>query len=75
MTVPGVRLVCLAAATLLAAASLGVLRVSRAAEVRERMIAIGLEPAEGDSATFAASVRRDYDNFGRAARQIGLKLD
>jgi tripartite-type tricarboxylate transporter receptor subunit TctC len=52
-----------------------VLKAARTGELRDRMITIGLEPADGDSATFAASVQRDYDSFGRAARQIGLKLD
>jgi len=52
-----------------------VLKAARTADMRDRLIAIGLEPADGDSATFAASVQRDYDNFGRIARQIGLKLD
>ena len=52
-----------------------VLKAARMPEVRDKMIAIGIEPAEGSSEVFAQSVHRDYENFGKAARQIGLKLD
>ena len=48
---------------------------ARAPEVREKMIAIGLEPAEGNGEVYAESIRRDYERFGRVVRQIGLKVD
>ena len=51
------------------------LAAARAPEFRERMIQIGLEPAEGTAEVFAHSIKSDYDKFGKVARMVGLKLD
>jgi tripartite-type tricarboxylate transporter receptor subunit TctC len=52
-----------------------VVAAARAPDVREKIIAIGLEPAEGNAEVYAESIRRDYEKFGRVVKQIGLKID
>ena len=39
------------------------------------MLQIGLEMADGTAEVYAATIRTDYDKFGRIARLVGLKLD
>jgi len=52
-----------------------VVAAARAPEVREKIIGIGLEPAEGNAEVYAESIRRDYEKFGVVAKQIKLKID
>ena len=51
------------------------LEAARAPETRARMLQIGLEMADGTAEVYAATIRTDYDKFGRIARLVGLKLD
>ena len=52
-----------------------VVRVVALAEVRERLGALGYEPASLSSADFTALVAADFQRFGRLAREIGLRAD
>jgi len=52
-----------------------VMAAVRSPDVREKMIGIGLEPAEGTGEVYAESIRRDYERFGKVVKQIGLKID
>ncbi len=52
-----------------------VIAAVRSAEIRQKMSGLGLEPAEGTGEDYAASIRRDYERFGKVVKQIGLKID
>ena len=52
-----------------------VVRVVALPEVRERLSALGYEPASLSTADFSALVNTDYQRFGRLAREIGLRAD
>jgi tripartite-type tricarboxylate transporter receptor subunit TctC len=47
----------------------------RAPEVRPKLVAQGLYPGEMRGADFAALLRKQYDDFGRAVREANLKAE
>ena len=42
-------------------------------EVRDRLIALGYDPATNTSAEFAAQIQSDYERFGKLVKDIGLR--
>jgi len=52
-------------------------KIMQTAEIRERFIALGLEPAAPGSTPeeFADFVRKQYERYGNAVRQANVKLD
>ena len=52
-----------------------VVRVVALPEVRDRLGALGYEPASLSTAEFTALVTADFQRFGRLAREIGLRAD
>lgn len=50
-------------------------QVTRASDVRARLIGQGSDPVGGSSKEFAAFLRTDFDNNGAAVKQAGLKID
>jgi tripartite-type tricarboxylate transporter receptor subunit TctC len=44
-------------------------------EVRDRLGALGYEPASLSTAEFTGLVTADFQRFGRLAREIGLRAD
>jgi tripartite-type tricarboxylate transporter receptor subunit TctC len=45
------------------------------ADVRERLASVGVEPAGGTAAAFAALIASDTKRYGDAIRRIGVKVD
>jgi tripartite-type tricarboxylate transporter receptor subunit TctC len=43
--------------------------------VRNKLLDLGLEPIGDTPAQFAATVRADYDKWGKAIRAANIKLD
>ena len=43
--------------------------------LRERLAALGAEPAGSSPQALGASVRKEYDKWGKAVREAGIKLD
>ena len=52
-----------------------VMAAVRSPDVRQKMNGLGLEPVEGTGEVYGASMRRDYERFGKVVREIGLKID
>jgi hypothetical protein len=52
-----------------------VVRAVASPEVREKLSALGYEPASLSVADFTALVASDFQRFGRLAREIGLRAD
>ena len=52
-----------------------VVRAVASPEVREKLSALGYEPASLSVADFTALVNSDFQRFGRLAREIGLRAD
>jgi len=50
-------------------------KVLRLPEVRNKLMDLGLEPIGDTPAQFAATVRADYDKWGKAIRAANIKLD
>ncbi len=50
-------------------------KVLRLPEVRNKLMDLGLEPIGDSPAQFAATVRADYDKWGKAIRAANIKLD
>ena len=50
-------------------------KVLRLPEVRNKLLDLGLEPIGDTPAQFAATVRTDYDKWGKAIRAANIKLD
>ena len=50
-------------------------QILRVPEVAQRLRDIGLEPVGDSPAHFAATVRADYDKWGKAIRSAGIRLD
>jgi tripartite-type tricarboxylate transporter receptor subunit TctC len=51
-------------------------RVLAETEIRNKLnLAGGLEPYVTTTAEFAALIRRDYDNYGKVVRDVGVKVD
>jgi tripartite-type tricarboxylate transporter receptor subunit TctC len=44
-------------------------------EIRERFIALGLEPVGNTPEEFAEFVRKQHERYGTAVRQAKVKLD
>jgi tripartite-type tricarboxylate transporter receptor subunit TctC len=52
-----------------------IVKVVALPEVRDRLIALGYDPASNSPAEFAAMVAGDYQRFGKLVKEIGLRAD
>ena len=52
-----------------------IVKVVALPEVRDRLIALGYDPASNSPAEFAAMVASDYQRFGKLVKEIGLRAD
>ena len=51
------------------------MKAMRAPDLRERLTALGGEPASGSPEETAAFLRREYEQWGRVIREAGIRAD